>query len=146
MNFEYRIVLLCAAALIAGCATQKVIQPAAAGLPASQVATIVTAQRSNFGGSVSLERVTDSQGRDAVNYNMFTANVEDTAVVIPGSYKISIICVRGTDMLFPSATFELRGGYTYTMECNNVSALRVGVIATEARTVLTDNKAQTSSK
>src|SRR5690242_20370325 len=117
MDSALRVVLLSAAALIAGCAAQRVIQPAAAGLPASQVATIVTAQRSKM-GSVSLGRVTDSQGRDAVSYTMLTADVRNSAIVIPGRYDIGVICVRATKMFTPSATFELRGGYTYTMECN----------------------------
>jgi hypothetical protein len=127
--------MLSAAALIAGCAAQRVIQSAAAGLPASQVATIVTAQRSKMGGSVSLGRVTDSQGRDAVSYTMLTADVRNSAIVVPGRYEIGVICVRATKMFTPSATFELRGGYTYTMECNRPNPFLVGVITTARPTV-----------
>jgi hypothetical protein len=125
---------LSATALITGCAAQRVIQPAAAGLPAPQVATIVTSKLSKMGGSVSLERVTDAQGQDAVSFNLLTADVRNSAIVVPGRYKISVICVRATEMYTPTATFELRGGYTYTMECNRPDPFLVGVIATEALT------------
>ena len=141
MDSVYRVVLLSAAALIAGCAAQTVIQPAAAGLPASRVATIVPAQRAKIGGSVSLARVTDAQGTDTVHYNMLTADVRNKAIVIPGRYEIGVICVRATEMYSPSATFELRGGYTYTMECNRSSAFLIGVITTEAPTAHTDSEA-----
>jgi hypothetical protein len=140
MNFRVStLVLLSAAMPIAGCAAKIVIQPAAGGLRASQVATIVTSEGSKM-GSAALGRVTDAQGRDAVNFNMFNADSRNSAIVVPGTYRIGLICVRGTT-LTPSATFELRAGYTYMMECTRVRGSWFDVTAREEPTLRTDSEA-----
>jgi len=135
------LVLLIVATLIAGCATETV-QPAAGGLRASEVATIVTSQGSKI-SSAALGRVTDSQGKDVVNFNMFAVNSRNSVIVIPGTYRIGLVCPGWNAAATPSATFELRGGYTYVMKCARArGSLWVNVTATEEPTLSNNSDAQ----
>lgn len=130
--------LLSAAALNAGCAAQRLIQPGAAGLPPSQVAILVTAQPPKSGTPGALQRVTDSRGKNVISYSLLDLDTRNSAVVLPGRDEIGLSCVVGAQMLEPSATFELRGGYTYTLDCNRAGGFQVGVTAVETPTAGAD--------
>jgi hypothetical protein len=137
MGSSHRIVLLSVGVLIAGCAAQRVIQPAAGGLPPSRVATIATTgKRPQNGVLVSLKRVTDAGGKDVVNYNLATADIRDTVIVTPGSYQVQVICVWRAQDVQPSGKFDLRGGYTYVFDCRR-DGLRVQLMVTEIATATT---------
>ena len=130
----HRIILLSAAVLLAGCAAQRVIQPAADGLPASQIAIIATtAKKPQNGVTVSLERVTDAQGKDVVSLDLMSQDIRDTAVVVPGRYEIQVTCVLGSQAVEPRGKFDLRGGYTYVFNCER-EGFRAHLVAAEIAT------------
>ncbi len=87
--------------------------------------------------SAALERVTDAQGKNVVSYNLLNADIRNSAIVMPGTYEIGVICNVGAQLLEPSAKFKLQGGFTYTIDCIRIGGFEVRVNAVEAPTALT---------
>jgi hypothetical protein len=133
-NLYYRIVPIAAIVALGACTTQQVIQPSAKNLQASQVAVIATAKNSVSRMMVSLDRVTDASGKDVATFGMVSSNTGNSVIVTPGRYEVKLFCLAGnTASAFPIGKFELRAGYTYTLDCR-LEGLRVFVVGNETAT------------
>jgi hypothetical protein len=132
-TIAFKTVSIVAAVLISACSIQQVTQAGASGLSKSQVAFISTTKPSAGRLITTLDTITDSEGKEVASFRRFSANINNSVTVLPGSYRVRLFCLGHNASAYPAALFDLRGGYSYKFDCH-LEGTRVYVNKTESVT------------